>query len=71
MHFRFRGNPNTNSAGRLFQFNQRRTAAGLPPLTLAEFEGRSPRPEGQGRPLLEAARFLPPARRKKQPPTLF
>lgn len=54
MHYRFKGNPNTNSAGRLFQHNQRRIAAGLPPLKLAEWEG------DKSGALTEASRVLPP-----------
>lgn len=37
MHYRFKGNPNTNDAARLLAENKRRAARGLPPLTLAEF----------------------------------
>lgn len=37
MHYRFKGNPNTNDAARLLAENKRRAAKGLPPLTLAQF----------------------------------
>lgn len=63
MHYRFRGNPATNNAGRLFQHNQRRMAAGLQPLTLAEFQGLGKVPE----------RTPPPSPKQpaKQPRKLF
>ena len=37
MHFRFRGNPNTNDAARLLLENQRRAKKGLPPLSMGQW----------------------------------
>lgn len=59
MHYRFRGNPNTNDASRLLATNQHRAKHGLPPLTLAEFTGEAPGC-APGKALLVAAPFLPP-----------
>ncbi|CAG1018890.1 hypothetical protein BURC_03717 [Burkholderiaceae bacterium] len=39
MHYRFKGNPNTNEAGRLDLVNKRRAAHNLPALTMAQFLG--------------------------------
>lgn len=64
MHFRFRGNPNTNEAARLAAHNKQRMAKGLPPLTMKEWEGNN----GKGA-LVVAAPLLPPP--AKKPLSLF
>lgn len=58
MHFRFKGNPNTNNAGRLLTLNKIRAAKGLRPLTLAQFEDKLDAP------LVEAERKAPSRQRK-------
>lgn len=50
MHFRFKGNPNTNNAGRLLATNRLRQSKGLPPLTLAQFENKPDAPVVEPKP---------------------